>query len=83
MCYDVVGLVAYEYVDDVLCLKAFLDGVDDAEDEEQFVACFYSFARMESVVALAAVVGFVFFSEVMEEELPSADGCLGVCCCLL
>ena len=83
VCYHVVCLVAHEDVDDVLRLEAFLDGIDDAQDEEQLVAGLHFLARMQTVVALAAVVGGVLFAEVMQEELASADGRLGIGGCLL
>ena len=67
----------------MLRFEALLDSIDDAQYEEQFVACLDLFARMQAVVALAAVVGFVFFSEIMEQEFASADGCLGVGSCFL
>ena len=83
MCDDVVRLVADQDIDDVLRLEAFLDGIDDFEHQQELVASFHSFARMEAIVALAAVLGLVLLSEVMQEELASADGRLGVCCRLL
>ena len=46
VCYHVVRLVAHEDVDDVLGLEAFLDGIDDAQDEEQLVAGLHLLARM-------------------------------------
>ena len=78
MCNDVVRLVANQDVDDMLCLEAFLDGIDDLEHLQELADGLDPFARMQAVVAFAAVLRFVFLSEIVQEELASADGSLGI-----
>ena len=78
MSNDIVRLVANKDVDDMLRLEPFLDGIDDLEHLQEFADGLHPFARMQAVVALAAILRLVFLSEIVQEELATTDGSLGI-----
>ena len=80
---DIICLVAQKDINDVLCLEALLDSMNNTQYEEQFAGSLDFLTRMQAVVTLATILGFIFLSKVMEQELASADGRFCISSCFL
>ena len=83
VCYDLFCRVADEHIDDVRCLEVLLRIAHDDEHRDEVLCCLDALFRMQAVVAVLAVVGFIFLAEIVEEHASAADRGLGVGSCLL
>ena len=69
----VVGVAPLNEVDDVFLAEVFLHGFHGSKHHREFLSGFNLLVRMQTVVAVSAVVPVVFLTEIMEQHLAAAD----------
>ena len=83
MAHDVVGCASLHEVDDIVLAERLLHGDDSLQHYQQRLLAVALHLRMQTVVAVAAILVRIFLAEVVQQHLASAHRCLGVCGSLL
>ena len=76
--YDVVGSPSFHEVDNVFGTEILLHRIHGLQHDEQLLLAVDLGLRVQAVVAVAAVVGFIFLAEIVEEHFPPAYRRLGI-----
>ena len=71
---DLVRLLTDDEVDHIVGTEILLDGQNGCQSRYQLILGLYLSLRMQTVVAVAAVILRIDFSEVMEKHLTATDG---------
>ena len=75
---DLLGLAADDEVHDVVGAEVLLDGLDDLQRQHQLVLGLNLGLRVQTVVAVMAVLLLVVLAEVVQQHLTATNGGLGV-----
>ncbi len=79
---NLVGLLTGNKVDDIIAAEVLLDGQDRVQYNHKLLLSLYLRLRMQTVVAVAAVVLIVLLTEIVQQHLSATDRCLGIGGCL-
>ena len=81
--YDIVGATALHEVNDILLSEVLLHGSHRLQYNHQGILRLKLLSRMQTVVAVVAVLHIILLTEIMQQHLASAHRRLGVCRCFL
>ena len=75
-------LLALYEVNDIVCAEVLLQCLHSLQHDDELLLSLNLRLRMQTVVAVMAVVGCILLTEIVQQHLTATDRCLCVGCCL-
>ena len=73
-----VGASAHQHINNIFGAETLSGGYHSLDGALQFLPEFHLFARMQTVVAVAAVLNLIFLAEIVQQNLAAAHTRLGI-----